>query len=118
VQQARRAVFPKGEAREDWAIFRAVSQLVGQVLPYDNLDTLRAKLMADAPTFAGLDFAPGAATPLNLKLVGASGEVDSAPFVNPIKDFYLTNPIARASEVMAECSASRKAAQVAAIAAE
>jgi NADH-quinone oxidoreductase subunit G len=118
VQQGRRAVFPKGDAREDWAIWRAVSALVGKTLPYDNLAALRAKLMADAPNFAGQDFAPGHATPLNLKLLGVSGEPDAAPFVNPIQDFYLTNPIARASEVMAECSAARKAANTAAIAAE
>jgi NADH-quinone oxidoreductase subunit G len=118
VQQGRRAVFPKGDAREDWAIWRAVSAMVGNVLPYDNLGALRAKLMADAPSFAGQDFAPGHATPLDLKLLGKAGDVDAAPFKNPIGDFYLTNPIARASEVMAECSASRKAASVAAIAAE
>jgi NADH-quinone oxidoreductase subunit G len=118
VQQGRRAVFPKGDAREDWAIWRAVSALVGKTLPYDNLSALRAKLMADAPSFAGQDFAPAHATPLDLKLIGAAGDADAAPFKNPITDFYLTNPIARASEVMAECSASRKAAQVAAIAAE
>jgi NADH-quinone oxidoreductase subunit G len=118
VQQGRRAVFPKGDAREDWAIWRAVSALVGKTLPYDNLGALRAKLMADAPSFAGQDFAPAHATPLDLKLMGAAGEADSAPFINPITDFYLTNPIARASQVMAECSASRKAAQTAAIAAE
>jgi NADH-quinone oxidoreductase subunit G len=118
VQQGRRAVFPKGDAREDWAIWRAVSALVGKTLPYDNLSALRAKMMADAPSFAGQDFAPAHATPLDLKLMGAAGEADGAPFINPITDFYLTNPIARASQVMAECSASRKAAQTAAIAAE
>jgi NADH-quinone oxidoreductase subunit G len=118
VQQGRRAVFPKGDAREDWAIWRAVSAMVGNVLPYDNLTALRAKMMADAPSFAGQDYAPAHATPLNLKLIGTAGEADAAPFKSPISDFYLTNPIARASEVMAECSASRKAAQVAAIAAE
>jgi NADH-quinone oxidoreductase subunit G len=118
VQQGRRAVFPKGDAREDWAIWRAVSALVGTVLPYDNLGALRAKMMADVPSFAGQDFAPAHATPLDLKLIGLSGEADATPFINPISDFYLTNPIARASEVMAECSASRKAANVAAIAAE
>ncbi len=118
VQQGRRAVFPKGDAREDWAIWRAVSALVGTVLLYDNLGALRAKLMADAPSFAGQDFAPAHATLLDLKLMGTAGEAGAAPFKNPISDFYLTNPIARASQVMAECSASRKAAQVAAIAAE
>jgi NADH-quinone oxidoreductase subunit G len=122
VQQGRRAVFPKGDAREDWAIWRAVSALVGTTLPYDNLGALRAKMMADAPSFAGQDFAPAHATPLDLKLLGKAGDVDAAPFKNPISDFYLTNPIARASQVMAECSASRilsmRAAQAAAIAAE
>ena len=111
-------MFPKGDAREDWAIFRAVSALVGKTLPYDNLDALRAKLMADCPSFAGLDFAPGASTALELKLVGVAGDVDAAPFVSPISDFYLTNPIARASQIMADCSKARKAADQAAIAAE
>ena len=118
VQQARRAVFPKGDAREDWAIFRAVSALLGKTLPYDNLDALRAKLMADSPSFAGLDFAPGGSTPLELKLLGVAGDVDAAPFTSAITDFYLTNPIARSSQIMAECSAAKKAASVAAIAAE
>ncbi len=118
VQQARRAVFPKGDAREDWAIFRAVSALVGKTLPYDNLDALRAKLMAECPSFAGLDYAPGASMHLELKLLGVAGDVDAAPFISPIDDFYLTNPIARSSQTMAECSAAKKAASVAAIAAE
>ncbi|MCA3697193.1 NADH-quinone oxidoreductase subunit NuoG [Aquidulcibacter sp.] len=118
VQQARRAVFPKGDAREDWAIFRAVSALLGKTLPYDNLDALRAKLMADSPSFAGLDFAPGGSTALELKLLGVAGDVDAAPFTSAIADFYLTNPIARSSQIMAECSAAKKAASVAAIAAE
>jgi NADH-quinone oxidoreductase subunit G len=118
VQQARRAVFPKGDAREDWAIFRAVSALVGKTLPYDNLEALRAKLMADSPSFAGLDYAPGANTPLELKLLGVAGDVDAAPFTSAITDFYLTNPIARSSQIMAECSAAKKAATMAAIAAE
>jgi NADH-quinone oxidoreductase subunit G len=118
VQQARRAVFPKGDAREDWAIFRAVSALVGKTLPYDNLDALRAKLMAECPSFAGLDYAPGASTHLELKLLGVAGDVDAAPFISPIDDFYLTNPIARSSQTMADCSAAKKAASGAAIAAE
>ena len=118
VQQGLRAVFPKGEAREEWAIFRAVSAMLGTPLPYDTLEALRVKMRADCPILAGLDFAPGASTPLELKLIGVAGDVDHAPFASPIGDFYLTNPIARASETMAACSASRKAASVAAIAAE
>jgi NADH-quinone oxidoreductase subunit G len=109
VQQGRRATFPKGEAREGWSIFRAVSALVGQPLPYDSVEALRARLIADAPVFGGLDYAPGAATPLDLRLLGTAGIVDRAPFQSPVRDFYLTNPVARASDVMAQCSAQAKA---------
>ena len=110
VQLARRAVFPKGEAREGWAIWRAVSALLGKPLAYDDLAALRATLMRDHPTFSGVDYAPGAATALDLSTVGVAGDLDEAPFASPIIDFHLTNPIARASTVMAECSAARKAA--------
>jgi NADH-quinone oxidoreductase subunit G len=59
VQRGERAVFPKGEAREDWAILRALSERLGAKLPYDTLDQLRAKLFADHPTFGQIDYAPG-----------------------------------------------------------
>ena len=75
-----------------------------------HLAALRATLMRDHPSFSGVDYAPGAATALDLSAVGVPGEVDPAPFASPIIDFHLTNPIARASTVMAECSAARKAA--------
>jgi NADH-quinone oxidoreductase subunit G len=52
VQMAERAVFPKGEAKEDWAIFRALSARLGKTLPYDNLNALRAKLIGDHETWA------------------------------------------------------------------
>jgi NADH-quinone oxidoreductase subunit G len=117
VQRAARAVFPKGDAREDWAIWRAVSALLGKPLPYDSLDQLRARMMADHPSFAGLDFAP-MMTELDLSRLGAAGGVSDAPFASPVRDFYLTNPIARASETMAECSAAAKASHAARLAAE
>jgi NADH-quinone oxidoreductase subunit G len=107
VQQANRAVFPKGEAREDWAILRALSEHLGVTLGYDSLDQLRSRLMADHPTFGQIDFAPGAmdAGKFDLKAVGAKGELSDVAFTGPVDDFYLTNPIARASVTMAECSA-------------
>ena len=117
VQRAARAVFPKGDAREDWAIWRAVSALVDKPLPYDSLDQLRATLMADHPSFAGLDFAPTGLA-LDLSRLGAAGPVSDAPFASPIADFHLTNPIARASETMAECAAAAKAARAPLLAAE
>jgi NADH-quinone oxidoreductase subunit G len=102
VQLGERAVFPKGEAREDWAILRALSERVGARLPYDTLGQLRQRLFADHPTFGQIDHAPGStAAPLDVTALGASGDVSDAPFASPIKDFYFTNPIARASVTMA-----------------
>ena len=104
VQMADRATSPKGDAKEDWAILRALSVKVDRVLPYDSLDGLREKLMADHPTFMSLDTAPERAV-FDAAALGAKGTLSSAPLKNPIEDFYMTNPIARASNVMAECSA-------------
>ena len=106
VQMGRRAVFPKGEAKEDWSILRALSDVLGHKLPYDSLEQLRAKLFADHPTFGQIDYAPGsAATSFDIGALGAEGEVSDAPFESPIKAFHLTNPVARASVTMAECAA-------------
>ncbi len=108
VQIAERCVFPKGEAKEDWSIIRALSGYVGQTLPYDTLNALREKLITDHPVFGRIDVKPAAKT-FNVKAIGAKGEIKDKVFVSPITDFYLTNPIARASTAMAECSAARKA---------
>jgi len=112
VQRGERSVFPKGEAREDWAILRALSERLGVTLPYDSLDQLRAKLFAEHPSFGQLDYAPGS-TPaaLDLSGLGAPGELSDAPLVSPITAFHLTNPIARASVTMAECAALAAGAQ-------
>ena len=113
----RSAVFPKGQAKEDWSILRALSERLGAILPYDSLDQLRAKLFADHPTFGQIDHvAPG--RPLDLNSVGEAGPVNEGPFVGPALDFYLTNPITRASVTMAECSASLKASRTKPVAAE
>ena len=106
VQMANRAIFPKGLAREDWAILRALSEHLGAKLPYDSLTALRRKLIADHPTFGQVDYAPGSiAAALDLVKLGAKGAISDAPFTSPVVDFYQTNPIARASVTMAECSA-------------
>jgi NADH-quinone oxidoreductase subunit G len=106
VQYGRRATFPKGEAKEDWSILRALSGVLGKTLPYDSLGDLRAKMIADHPTFGQVDYAPGAAdlAGFDPAQLGAEGKVSSDPLRSPITDFYLTNPIARASKTMAECS--------------
>ncbi len=106
VQMGERAVFPKGEAKEDWSILRALSEILGHKLPYDSLDQLRAKLFADHPTFGQIDYAPGSIPAVfDLAAVGGAGELADTPFENAIKAFHLTNPIARASVTMAECAA-------------
>jgi len=106
VQMGERAVFPKGEAKEDWSILRALSEILGHKLPYDSLDQLRARLFADHPTFGQIDFAPGSIpTVFEVAALGGDGELSDAPFESSVKAFHLTNPIARASVTMAECAA-------------
>ncbi len=114
VQLGERAGFPLGEAREDWAILRALSAVLGKALPFDTLAQLRAKLFEAHPHMAAID-SIGAGDPADVaKLAAAGGKANSAAFHNVISDFYLTNPIARASKVMAECSALAKARMAAA----
>ena len=105
VQMGNRAGFAPGDAREDWAILRALSDVLGKRLPFDSLAELRRKLYADHPHFAQVDtIAAGAAGEIDA-LAQKAGAMAKSAFASPVKDFYLTNPIARASAVMAECSA-------------
>jgi len=104
VQMGFRAVFPKGDAKEDWSILRALSERLGAKLPYDTLDQLRAKLFADHPTFGRIDYVPEAAAAVDFAALGKKGEVSDTPFRSGLKSFYLSNPIARASVTMAECA--------------
>ena len=85
----------------------ALSDLVGKTLPYDSLTQLREKLITDHPVFGRIDVRP-APKAFDLRSVGQKGEVRDRVFTSPIVDFYMTNPIARASVAMAECSASRR----------
>jgi NADH-quinone oxidoreductase subunit G len=107
VQMGLRASFPPGEAREDWAVLRALSDQIGQRLGFDSLQQLRVALYAAHPHFAALDqIAPADAGVLaNLP----QGQTGAQGFASSVRDFYLTNPIARASAVMAECSALAQA---------
>lgn len=112
-QLAFRAGFAPGEAKENWAILRALSAEVGQQLPWDSLAGLRAALVKAHPHLGRIDAVPeNEWQPLEVKLPA------KAAFRMAIRDFYLTNPIARASAVMAELSAMAKARAAAPIAAE
>ncbi|MBN9070125.1 MAG: NADH-quinone oxidoreductase subunit G [Rhizobiales bacterium] len=108
VQMTSRAGFAPGDAREDWAIFRALSDVLGKRLPFDSLSALRAKLYADHPHLAGIDHAAVADAAGVANAAELAGPLASGAFVSTVGDFYLTNPIARASAVMAECSALAK----------
>ena len=105
VQMTTRAGFAPGEAKEDWAILRALSDVLGKKLPFDSLAQLRAKLHAEHPHLGMIDEIE-AGDPGDIAGIAAiGGEIGKAPFASAVADFYLTNPIARASAVMAECSA-------------
>ena len=110
VQVTARAVFPPGLAREDWTILRALSGAAGQTLPYDTLEALRAAMYKSAPVLAAIDrVAPGSPDAIDA-LARGKGALKDEPFTTAVQDFYLTNPIARASAVMAEMSALVKSA--------
>jgi NADH-quinone oxidoreductase subunit G len=110
VQMASRAAFPPGDAREDWAILRALSDALGHKLPYDSLNALRQAVFAAVPHLMRIDQIATADTGAIDSLAKLGGSFDKAPLHSAVTDFYLTNPIARASATMAECSALANAA--------
>ncbi|MEM6538282.1 MAG: NADH-quinone oxidoreductase subunit NuoG [Pseudomonadota bacterium] len=112
VQMAQRAYFPFGDAREDWAILRALSDhltdKLGAPLPYDDLFAVRQAMIADAPSLGRIDQDPDPSEPLDLGSLGEKGPINAAAFQSLIQAFYFTNPIARASQTMAECAEAAK----------
>ena len=112
-QVSNRANFAPGEAKENWAIFRALSEELGDSLPFDNLTQLRKLLIGLYPDLERLDEVPfNEWKPLKV------GKMVERDFINSISDFYLTNPIARASSVMSDLSANAKARANSKLAAE
>jgi len=100
VQFGRLAAAPPGEAREDWTILRALSDVLGHTLPYDNLGQVRQRLIAVNPIFAAVDrLSPAPWGPF-----GKAGNVEAVPFRAPVQNYYMTDPISRASETMAACT--------------
>ncbi|MCH2095828.1 MAG: NADH-quinone oxidoreductase subunit NuoG [Rhodobacteraceae bacterium] len=112
-QLAMRAGFAPGDAKENWAILRALSAELGATLPYDSLAQLRSALVEAVPHLAMIDEVPE-----NTPVAVAEAELGAGDFHHAIKDFYLTNPIARASALMAELSSGAKARGADKIAAE
>ncbi len=99
-QLASRAAAPLGEAKEDWAILRALSERLGEPLPFDTIEQVRKAVFEAAPHLARL----GTVEPAEWRAERGGGSVGDAPFEPVVEDFYFTNAIARASETMAECS--------------
>jgi len=110
-QFAERAVFPPGDAREDWSILRALSDALGAKLPFDSLTQLRAALAAAYPSLVRFDAIAPADAAVFSSIAALGGTFDKNAFVPAVPDFYFTNPIARASRVMAECSALARGVQ-------
>jgi NADH-quinone oxidoreductase subunit G len=104
VQMANRAGFPPGEAREDWAIIRGLSDVLGKTLGYDSLAALRQAMFKVVPHLMRIDQIEAGDGTAVKTLAGKGGNLDKTPFKAAVNDYYLTNPIARASAVMAECS--------------
>ena len=102
VQQAKQAIFPPGEAREDWKIIRALSEVIGKKLPYDTLAQVRARLSEAHPGFAQVD----AVTPSPWGVFGGAGAYDKKAFAESVPNFYQTDSITRASKVMSDSAAA------------
>ena len=100
VQRTSLAIFPPGEAQDDWKVIRALSEAVGKTLPYDNVSQVRERMAAVNPVFASVD----TVVPAAWGTFGADGAIGSEPFHSAIDNFYMTDPISRASKTMAECT--------------
>ncbi len=100
VQLAQRAIFPPGDAREDWTIIRALSEVLGHSLPYDDIKAVRSKLIVANANFLNID----KTIPSKWSKFGETGKVSKTPFMSPVQNFYMTDPISRASETMALCT--------------
>ncbi|MEM9838378.1 MAG: NADH-quinone oxidoreductase subunit NuoG [Pseudomonadota bacterium] len=103
IQMTQRAYFPFGEAKDDWAILRALSERIGHTLPYDDLFALRQAIIAEAPSFGRLDHVDQGEAP-KAEAWASAGPLSSEPFQPVFTDYFKTNPIARASDTMTECA--------------
>ncbi|PFH46253.1 hypothetical protein AMATHDRAFT_70260 [Amanita thiersii Skay4041] len=115
-QLGRAAVPPPGASREDWKIIRALSEVLNNPLPYDDVLSLRDRMWEISPTLVRYDVVEETSSDLALaglkvvaqktkKLVtGTGASMKGVPFEKPIKNFYMTDPISRASVTMAQCT--------------
>ncbi|NRA89460.1 MAG: molybdopterin-dependent oxidoreductase [Rhizobiales bacterium] len=110
-QLGQKATFAPGDAKEDWAILRALSAHLGKTLPFDSLEELRTKMYKVAPHFAHVGNL-ATSDMSDIKNITISGEISSTPLTSTITDYYHSNPIARASTIMDNCKAAKLAANL------
>jgi len=104
VQRGRLAVYPPGEAREDWKIIRAASEVLGHRLPYDTLDGVRARLVQANPAFGVIDRLERRGCTDTAGPLGDIGALQDTAFALPVTNYWQADPISRASDTMAECA--------------
>jgi NADH-quinone oxidoreductase subunit G len=104
VQQGQLAVYPPGEAREDWKILRAFSAVIGRQLPYDDLKAVRARLAQVNPVFARVGVLPRFGCTDRAPPQGGEGGLGTGAFVPAVANYYQTDPISRASPTMSACT--------------
>ena len=104
VQRGYKAAFAPAEAREDWSILRAFSAVLGKPLPYDTIEALRTRLETVNPVFGHVGYLPRFGVDDQSGPTGDPAAVAETPFAPAFADYYQTNPISRASLVMAECT--------------
>ncbi|KAJ7557251.1 hypothetical protein O6H91_05G118900 [Diphasiastrum complanatum] len=106
-QQTSPAVPSVGDARDDWKIIRALSEVVGVQLPYDSVSAVRARFLAVSPNLFRVDeLEPPTVWPQSITPRSSSSKIESSPFIKAIDNFYMTNSICRASRTMAQCTSA------------
>ncbi len=114
VQRGALAIYPPGEAREDWTIIRAFSELIGKTLPYNTLDALREHMTEVNPVFSRVEFLPRFGCSDLTAPAGDPAALSDAPLTPAIANYYQTDPISRASPTMAACTSTFAPAALAA----
>jgi NADH-quinone oxidoreductase subunit G len=111
VQRGFMAVYPPGDAREDWRIIRAFSTVVGKTLPYDTIEALRTRLEQSNPIFARVGYLPRFGCSDLTGPVGDPAVLSDVPLVSSVANYYVTDPISRASPTMAACVEAQASGQ-------
>jgi NADH-quinone oxidoreductase subunit G len=102
-QRGFRAVYPPGDAREDWTILRAFSAVIGKTLPYDTIEAVRARLEQVNPVFGRVGSLNRFGCTDHTGPVGDPAVLSDAPLTSTVANYYVTDPISRSSPTMAAC---------------